>query len=825
MIRDWQNNEIPCTIDDVVLSGRDKRAFYESYASQVGEIVGFREEPFTGVDGINNWLELFNRIENEFKQQSFLKKAFDDSFAKFFNAFFVHPYGVRYHEGKFADVIDEPATADKDKDRKNKKIIGFARTINLPLLLHLSQQSHAEKYQKLEQYNEILSKRRPQISYQKGEGKEGETLQGTLRAGFGNNFWFNLLSNSDDCIFITHGLKKETEKETGKERVKEIVKFNEYWFASLLHAYHPRIYYLDFAVEEGKELKKEFPYPLSRAILLETDSEKHPLIVEGVLGSDLRWFRKIAGSSQVEDFIDSSLWNFSGRKNKKKGIFYGLRSTEQLEKSYHQFDEYVRKKYGRKLLPFGKEMKMAVPWPKEKVLAISNVGKEGEELFAGQQFSEVYAFAGEPKTKKEREQRIASFVSLEGKVQGIEVDKYLDYSAIRRRRQATYGMLGWLLASTALFSAMMHLSVKNTEEKNKREYFFEKMVGEECLASMRDFVSMEAKGSIEDFLLNHSCQLEPAKKKVIVSGKDIPGEYMLLTQRETEKKLSSLLKSNEVCTFGGLTRDKELYCIKFYFRDLQGDFEERTSSEAVETELIRVPYQDIQDVKMVQIVKPIPIGVYIPYLLKPSSEPGLQCVEITTKDKQRYLITLGYDFDVARALSSYLATWVFLRNEDWKLPPTGIVSPLKCSGNWDERDVYFRSKIQEIAPQFLEYKLHLDALNLEEKSLRTDDLVEINSFCSEDRYHYSILINKKTCLFTSEYKGQTYCEKYDKEPLIAIHTSNLREVKAIKSGIPGREGILYMKEREPPTYHRYFLYSYNDAQELEKLLKPFIKND
>ncbi len=449
MILDWQGNEIGCTIDDVVLSGGDKKNFYDDYVSQVGKIVGFREGLFTSVEGINNWPELFNKVEKEFKQQSFLKKAFNDSFAQFFNSFFIYPYGVSCLKGnghyQFIDELEQADARGETKDNKNElneKNIGFVRGFNLPILLFLSMQSYKKKSERFNEHAEAFVKIRPQITYC---GRDREELEGIIKATLPANFWHNLLSSSDDCIFIYHNPEER------------IIKFNEYWFASLLHTIHPHIHYLDFTVERGAELRKKFPYHLLRAILFEMDSSRYNLMLEGILGLDLQEIKQITGSSSVEEFIDYSVWNFSRLINTRGGMFYGIHSQALSGKPHCQFESYVKKKYAGKMFPVGRKHELTVLAEGADTLLISNVGQNSQSIFTGEQFSEIYGFANPPMSKKEKKDRVSSFVNLEGRVNGVAADKYFSYAKRKLMRNLGIGaaVIALAMAGSYLVSGKM----------------------------------------------------------------------------------------------------------------------------------------------------------------------------------------------------------------------------------------------------------------------------------------------------------------------------------------------------------------------------------
>ncbi|MBI4983621.1 hypothetical protein HZC32_03180, partial [Candidatus Woesearchaeota archaeon] len=260
---DWRGREISSTLEERLFSNeessKERIKFYQSYFKQIGKSLGFKE--FSG--------DMFGRIAKEFRQQHLLGGIFS-SYAEFFHAFFIYPYGFSYHYDDSKHVFnDEISSITDDKERK---IAGFVRGMNLPLLFYLALESYPQKKRELSAYQEQLQKEKVLISYSMGTFQR--KLGGTLKPEFNTNFWNNLFSDFEDCLFIHYDQKEQK------------VTFQDYWFASLLHQLHPKIYYLNFVAGEDKEstkLKKAYSRPLVRVILMETDSSAMPLIVEGVL--------------------------------------------------------------------------------------------------------------------------------------------------------------------------------------------------------------------------------------------------------------------------------------------------------------------------------------------------------------------------------------------------------------------------------------------------------------------------------------------------------------------------------------------------------------
>ncbi|MBI4983419.1 hypothetical protein HZC32_02145, partial [Candidatus Woesearchaeota archaeon] len=379
-ILDWLENDIVCPTEiEKALSqkSKEKREFYGNYVSSLEQIVGFKpeEQLFAEVEGARNWIELFNWTEREFNRHPFPKEAFN-SYAQFFNSFFVHPYGIRYQEGQFVDTLEVEQTTDKDRNRKNRGIVEYVRRINLPLLLYLSVQEHERKHSLLEPLNEIIGKEAILITYR--DGKSKRKIKGNLRATFDTNYWKNIFSSSEDCIFITH------------DKAKAQLTFRDYWFASLGHMLHPAVYYLNFEADsdkDSKELGERFPCPLFKAILMETSSEQYPLLVEGVLGA--RADRVKIESNRFNgicDLVDFTIWQFFGGKYQasysESELFYFPAHGSKTGKLYYNFDESTKGKY-----PLGKPMVqkplLEVVCDERLARIISNVGVDRPfELFS-----------------------------------------------------------------------------------------------------------------------------------------------------------------------------------------------------------------------------------------------------------------------------------------------------------------------------------------------------------------------------------------------------------------------------------------------------------
>ncbi len=395
MVLDHLGRPIENTIDDTIFSkASDRKEFYHNYIIGLDQTIGLPRLDFSQFQ-FNNWIELFNRIQKEFKKHSPLNKVM--SYADFFNAFFVKPYGLKYSSNEsnhfFIDTTDS-------LESKERNVVEFHRKINIPLLLNQSIEMHQRKFESLQESNELFEKDKINIIYDNGE----EELEGLLKAEFSNNYWKNILSNSEDCIFISHH--------------QDQVIFREYWLASMLHQYHPEINYLGFNVEKGKELKKMFPYPLTKAKLMRTSDPNIPLIVGGVLGEDLRKIKlKSSRFTSMEDFINYSIWQHFSLEFEKKVLFYNLSDSMQLERPAHQFDEYIKKYYFGKKTNAKEKIFFSVP---NLESCVNNIAAS-KDSYLGEQFSETFAFPNKPKKK---EKRVGSFVPLKGKVWGVSARSY-----------------------------------------------------------------------------------------------------------------------------------------------------------------------------------------------------------------------------------------------------------------------------------------------------------------------------------------------------------------------------------------------------------------
>jgi len=326
-ILDWRKKEIPAL--EVSLSESDQRnAVYQRYLNYFEAKIGLKRS-----DG-----DLFGRIHNEYKQHPFLKELFP-SYDLFFNAFLLYPYKFSLMKIQEESLSSFDFTDKLPEDNeKDKKITRFLREHNLPFLINAALERYSKKLEKLLPYLEIIQKEKVLVQY---NFNKKESLEGVLMAEFSPNLWSNVISNFNDCIFITYSPEENK------------VIFQDYWFASFMHQLHPRIYYLNFIVsndKEGKDLRNKFRFPLLKMVLMETDNAKYPLLVEGLLGSDLDNLKIKSGSfDNIRDFIDFSVWQFFSncyqKDNPDSELLYFPNHQPKSSKPYSQFDDYVKGKY------------------------------------------------------------------------------------------------------------------------------------------------------------------------------------------------------------------------------------------------------------------------------------------------------------------------------------------------------------------------------------------------------------------------------------------------------------------------------------------------
>ncbi len=432
--------------------------FYDEYVQALNQGIGLPEDPFKGL-AVRNWKELFNKIEQEYRRHPFLPKMFG-SYGAFFNGLFVKPYGLEYQPGRqlggnFTDV------SGAIEDKEEQKIALFARRLNLPLLLYVAMENHGKKYQELERCNESLDKEkmimkhkwsravsddtkmRPRISSSFIISDPAEPRSGAVKPLFRKNFWKEVISSHDECIFITYNQPNDQ------------VILQKYWFASLLHLAHPRIHYLHFAVghdKESKSLRELFPESVWKVKLMETSHRDFPLIVGGVLGEDLHNLESKVGfrpaKSGVPEFIDRAIWNYFRSRWPEGQILYNL-SHIIRDQAADQFSDYAKSTYRKGFTAGTEPADLRIPWDLEEIVRLSAT----KSRYQGEQYSE--AFSRPAKSKKEKEERLGSFVPLEGKVAGVCAKDYQkkERRFLKRDWRPSAGAIvyGTLAAASLLF--------------------------------------------------------------------------------------------------------------------------------------------------------------------------------------------------------------------------------------------------------------------------------------------------------------------------------------------------------------------------------------
>jgi len=395
MILNHLGKPIKTNLEETIFNSvNDRREFYDDYLKSLDQLIGLPQLDFSQLR-FNNWIELFNKIQKEFKSHSPLNKVMN--YAEFFNAFFINPYGLEYEESGSKHIFIDQF---QQLDSKEKNVSKFNRRINIPLLLNSSIGAHQNKLKELSKSNELFEKEKLNISYEDNDNN----LDGLLKAEFNNNYWKEILSNSDDCIFISHN--------------QEEIVFREYWVASVLHQFHSKINYLSFNLERGKELKKQFPYPLIKVKLMNTSNHEFPLIVGGVLGDNLTKIKsKSKRFAEISDFIDYSIWQHFTSQFEGENLFYNLCDSMHLNKAAHQFDEYIKRSYKVKAKLGKKEKFLSIPQVDEALKVISST----KQPYLNEQFSETFAFPNKP---QRNDTRVGSFVPLQGNAWGLSANSY-----------------------------------------------------------------------------------------------------------------------------------------------------------------------------------------------------------------------------------------------------------------------------------------------------------------------------------------------------------------------------------------------------------------
>jgi hypothetical protein len=412
-IRDFQNNALGLEglLDDTTLRDqRERDRFHTNYVEQVGKIVGFKRTKQEPKSLSKLEKAIFNGIYEEYLSNSRLNRYFG-SYARFFNAFFVAPYGIEYKDGMYVDALppdvaqsgSAPLSDEQERVKKKREVQQFVRSINLPGLLHSCLCHERPRVCS----DEDLT--RKTLEYVRGKEKKQLPLVTELP----KSVWDILFSETGDCLSI-----KAERKERSEGKVP-IVKFGEFWFASMLHYLHPHIHYLLI-----KTTDPGLPSPLYRIKLMEAEQsiwDTKTLIVGGLMGEDLSKFKGAGVEEFFKDAITQFFLKVVGRAFTPEGkqigytnnIFYNETHQEKEDDPCNQFTAYLRNKYvdnkgnkkmGSVVYPCNEEGSAIYPsqvdgehkWALSVIgriqdsSAISNLGPNDNLLFYGEQYAETF---------------------------------------------------------------------------------------------------------------------------------------------------------------------------------------------------------------------------------------------------------------------------------------------------------------------------------------------------------------------------------------------------------------------------------------------------
>ncbi len=397
----------PCPSDDAISNQQNRDAFHAKYLREVGEALGFKRDPRRTRPISGSERRVFDKIYEAFLKERRLRNGFG-AYSRFFNAFFVEPYGFRFQQGKYEDALSldargaQEGVADDDK----QEIQQFARRINLPALLYrclLRDEAFS--------HSPVGKPLSGSISY----SRDGNAKGYDLTANLARSVWDILLGDISDCtsIRITKG---------GSNNEVPVVKFGKYWFASLLHHIHPHLNYLVINAT-GPDL----PSPLFRIKMMDgvdEQGEKY-LIVGGVLGESFDRFKE----SNIGEVIENIIIEFFRREGKEGSIFYNLSHSDNPAETCNQFTDHLQhtSKFKHESSEVIKVIddkkregvkhecthKMRVPGTIRNLEGISNFGEEGKKrLFSGEQYSETFYPNNDPGMP-------GAFNSLDGFVKGL----------------------------------------------------------------------------------------------------------------------------------------------------------------------------------------------------------------------------------------------------------------------------------------------------------------------------------------------------------------------------------------------------------------------
>ena len=438
-IRDFQSNALGLEglLGDDDLRSQDRRdSFHTKYVEQVGALVGFRRSRQELTSFSNSDKRIFNRIYEEYQRDKDshgnLSRWFG-SYNRFFNAFFVAPYGVELRDGAYVDALPSPIevpesaplSVEQEKLKKKREIQCFVRRINLSALLY---SCLCHERPSVSGSEDFTGKKLPYV-----KGKKKKEL--SLVADLPKSVWDIMFSETGDCLSI------KVDREDKENTAVPVVKFGEYWFASMLHYLHPHIHYLLVNSVE-RAVGRALPRPLFRVKLMEAadSSGYQSLIVGGVMGESLAKFR----GAGVEEFIKERITRFLGEVvgqsyvasnglRSRKIIFYNETHLDKKEETCNQFVRYLRDTYVDKAENWethslfvtrsfaGDALEsendkgmwnLTVPGEMRDLASISNVDEAGNPLFSGEQYSETFYQSKKPGVP-------GAFTKLEGIVNGF----------------------------------------------------------------------------------------------------------------------------------------------------------------------------------------------------------------------------------------------------------------------------------------------------------------------------------------------------------------------------------------------------------------------
>jgi hypothetical protein len=622
--------------------------FHLKYLSDVSEIVSFR-----GIDENTNKLpkdarKTFERIFHEYHQNPQLREYFG-SYNAFFHCFFTIPYGIQYSDGRYIDCIPqlmkkrhrECATflglnvAMEDVDEAEKKIneieeeikiINFARGINLPQLL----------FSCLERYDTQPPQKQVQEGI-KATYKKGNTLiETTLMPSFATSVWEDIFSENDECIFIR---KRKNTNGTA------VLKFQKYWFASLLHCVHPRIRYLNIVPST-----QGIPNPLFRVKLMSAKPKHLPnhLIVGGVLGEN---FRNVDCKEGIEKYIDSCIVAFSKQNKDAWGniIIYNFSHAPGNDKTYNNFVKYIRTAYSvvdpesitLRNMRCEKEQQMRVQWrteDKDQTDIIEKISNVGDYRYSGEQYSETFSRGRDTGLP-------GAFCNLEGTIRGYESDFHFN-KAFRAKAGRIIKGAAIFVMSYMVLSSLGEYGYSRIEQYINTHKYSATIIGPRSSQSTETNKKVIVKKDTRktpELLKVNTDQLEEAVNEALKYLCD----NITLDGQEYHPGLSG---ENLICPIDtSRTTDYAAYDLKF-------------DGKKQYAELIRIPLQDIVGVEGVIIQSPAALMIEYPWqdqLEKIKQHPA---VGIRTRSGNSYLLIGGANESwFNKSLSSFMLTDILSR--------------------------------------------------------------------------------------------------------------------------------------------------------------------